>query len=151
MNENKSKIQTFEDLKVWQIARDIKNDIFEVSKKLPKVERYSLTDQMVRASRSISNNISEGYGRFHHQENIQFCRIARGSAYELLNHLITANDCSYITDAEVDYHKSRITRCIKLINGYIRYLKRAKNNSKAEEKQVSYQNSDTDHEPRLHE
>jgi len=142
MGKEKSEIQTFEDLKVWQLARKIKTDIFELVKEFPKTEKYRLTDQMIRSSRSISDNISEGYGRFHYQENIQFCRIARGSAYELVNHLITANDCTYITDKELNSHKNQVTRCIQLINGYIRYLTKAKNSSKAEEETIPYLTSE---------
>ena len=101
---------------------------------------------MIRSSRSISDNISEGYGRFHYQENIQFCRIARGSAYELINHLITAHDCSYITDNELSYHERQLTRCTKMINGYIRYLHKAKNRSKVQETPLSYLSSDIENE-----
>lgn len=142
MDMKKLEIQTFEDLKVWQIGRKIRNEIFELVKRFPKEEKYRLTDQIVRSSRSISDNISEGYGRFHYQENIQFCRIARGSAYELINQLITAFDCSYITDDQLSYHKDQVTREIQLINGYIRYLKKTKNNSKVQEEEIPYLNSD---------
>lgn len=93
---------------------------------------------MIRSSRSISDNIAEGYGRF------QFCRHSRGSAYELINHLITADDCSFITDAEFRINKNQIIRCIKLINGYIGYLKKAKSNHAIREKDVSYQNLDVE-------
>ena len=146
MSEKKSTIQTFEDLEVWQVARKIRNDIYELVKKFPKAEKYRLTDQMIRSSRSISDNISEGYGRFHYQENIQFCRIARGSAYELINHLITSHDCSYITENKLSYHKSQITRCLRMVNGYIRYLNKAKNRSKVQEEPLSYLTSDTENE-----
>ena len=105
MSKNTSTIQTFEDLKVWQLARKIRTEIFEWVKKYPKTEKYRLTDQTIRSSRSISDNISEVYGRFHYQKNNQFCRIARGSAYDLINHLITANDCSYITNDELVHQK----------------------------------------------
>lgn len=111
----KSEIRSFEDLKVWQLAREIRNEIFELVKKFPKVELYRLTDQ-----------IAEGYGRFHYQENIQYCRQARGSAYELKNHLITALDCAYISNEEFQAFKKKIVRCIKMINGFINYLKNAK-------------------------
>ena len=66
MEREKSDIKSFEDLKVWQLARKIRNDIFEFLKKIPKSEEYRLTDQMTRSS--ISDNIAEGYGRFHYQE-----------------------------------------------------------------------------------
>lgn len=142
MRKKKSEIRSFEDLKVWQLARKIRNEIFELVKKFPKTEKYRLTDQMIRSSRSITDNIAEGYGRYHYQENIQFCRHSRGSAYELINHIITAYDCSYITDAELGYHKNQVTRCIKLINGYIGYLNKAKSGSTAHEEHIAYLYSD---------
>jgi len=52
---------------------------------------------MRRASRSVNHNIAEGYGRFPFQENIQFCRIARGSLFETLDHGIIALDEGYIS------------------------------------------------------
>ncbi len=66
MSDKKSNIRTFEDLRVWQLARKIRNEVFELVKKFPAEEEYRLTDQMIRSSRSISDNISEGYGRFHY-------------------------------------------------------------------------------------
>ncbi|MCG2460892.1 four helix bundle protein [Flavobacteriaceae bacterium F89] len=51
---------------------------------------------MRRASRSVTHNISEGYGGFHYSENAQFCRTSRGSAYELLDQPIDSLDIGYI-------------------------------------------------------
>lgn len=141
------KIQSFQDLKVWKLARKIRNEIFELVKKFPKTEKYRLTDQMIRSSRSISDNIAEGYGRFHYQENIQFCRISRGSAYELINQLLTAHDCSYISVEELDHHQSQVTDCMQLLNGYIRYLKRAKSASSVQEDATTYLDFNIDSDP----
>jgi four helix bundle protein len=93
MTEAKS---TFETLDVWIKSRDLRNNISELTKRFPKEEFYKLSDQMIRASRSVTANIAEGYGRFHYQENIQFNRQARGSLYELLDHLTVAFDEDYI-------------------------------------------------------
>lgn len=68
--DNQSEFKSFESLKVWQKARQIRNEIFELCKSFPRQETYKLTDQMIRSSRSIGNNIAEGYGRYHYQENI---------------------------------------------------------------------------------
>jgi len=122
-----SEIRSFEDLKVWQLGREIRSEIFELVKRFPKVETYRLSDQMIRSSRSVTDQIAEGYGRYHYQENIQYCRQARGSAYELKNQLITALDCKYINDVEFQAFSSKTVRCIKMINGYINYLIKAKN------------------------
>ena len=69
----------------------------ELIKKFPEEEKFRLADQMIRASRSITANIAEGYGRYHYQDNIRFCRQARGSVYELLDHVAVRSECAYIS------------------------------------------------------
>jgi four helix bundle protein len=116
----------FTDLEVWKKARAFRNKIFALTRFFPKEERYSLTDQLLRASRSVTANIAEGHGRYHYQENIRFCRIARGSLFEVLDHLICANDCQLIpkeTLLELKYEAEQINR---ILNGYIIYLKKQK-------------------------
>ena len=93
----------FRDLDVWKKARDLRKEIGELCKKFSSEEKYRLTDQMVRASRSTTANLAEGYGRFHYQENIQFCRQARGSVYEMIDHLTLDLDCKYIDEAQTKY------------------------------------------------
>ena len=56
-----NKIRTVRDLKVYRKAFDSAMDIFEITKKFPKEETYSLTDQIRRASRSVCSNLSEGW------------------------------------------------------------------------------------------
>lgn len=81
---------------------------------------------MRRASRSVTHNIAEGYGRFHYQENIQFCRISRGSLHELLDQFITAFDEDYISEEAYLKYKKQVNSCLAILNGYINYLKKAK-------------------------
>jgi hypothetical protein len=66
----KSKYNDFRDLEVWQRCRDIKKKVWQLCKNFPKEEKYRLSDQMIRTSRSSTACIAEGYGRFHYQENI---------------------------------------------------------------------------------
>ncbi len=83
----------FYDLPVYKTCREFRKIIAATIKNnFPNSEKFELTNQIIRCSRSITANISEGFGRFHHQENIQFCRIARGSLTEAMEHLITAFD-----------------------------------------------------------
>jgi len=82
MKENKG----LENLKVWQLARDFKREIYNISNVFPKKEDYCLTSQIRSAAVSVTANISEGYGRYHFQENLQFCRISRGSISEAIDH-----------------------------------------------------------------
>ncbi len=91
------KYKDFRDLEVWQKSKEIRNAIWDKCKELPDEEKYRLKDQLIRASRSITANIAEGYGRYHYQENIQFCRQARGSLYELVDHIDVAMECKYLT------------------------------------------------------
>ena len=90
------KIETFEDLDVWKKAQELRIAISGLVKKFPIEEKFELTRQMIKSSRSVSANIAEGFGRFHYQENIQFSRQARGSLSETLEHLICAKDEGYI-------------------------------------------------------
>jgi len=117
------KTATFEDLEVWQKSRELRRDISSLVKTFPEEEKYKLTDQMTRASRSVTANIAEGYGRFHFQENIQFCRQARGSLFEILDHLTVALDEHYIKESGFNKIKQQIFEVIHMLNGYIKYLK----------------------------
>ncbi|OHB34558.1 MAG: four helix bundle protein [Planctomycetes bacterium GWA2_40_7] len=123
LNETKS---TFETLEVWKKARELRKEISKLTKALPSDERFRLADQMIRASRSVTANIAEGHGRYHFQENIQFCRQARGSLYEVLDHLTVALDENYISEEEFNILKTKIFVVIKILNGYTSYLKKRK-------------------------
>ena len=126
MKKSKQDFKSFESLKVWQLSKEIRNEIFKLCKSFPTEEKFKLSDQMIRSSRSIGNNLSEGYGRYHYQENVQYCRQSRGSAYELIDHLITALDCGYIQKADYNILRPKTIECIKMINGYIAYLNKQK-------------------------
>ncbi len=126
MTETKS---TFETLEVWIKSRDLRNKISILSKSFPSEEKYKLVDQMIRASRSVTANIAEGYGRYHYQENIQYCRQARGSLYELIDHVYVALDENYIEEEIYNKLKLEILEIIRLLNGYIKYLSKRKSSS----------------------
>jgi four helix bundle protein len=81
---------------------------------------------MIRSSRSSTACIAEGYGRFHYQENIQFCRQSRGSLYELLDHLDVAKDCGHVNAHQVKDLIAKVKSAIQVLNGYIRYLRQKK-------------------------
>ena len=122
-------ISTFEDLECWRLGRDIRRSISAIVKDLPDHEKFTLSSQLSRASRSITNNIAEGYGRFHYQENVQFCRISRGSAYEIIDHLLVAYDEQYINEKKLVESRKLIDHFLKVLNGYINYLVKAKSNN----------------------
>jgi len=119
-------MNNFEELEVWKLARQLRMNISVLVKKFHSEEKYRFVDQMVRASRSVTANIAEGFGRFHFQENIQFCRQSRGSLTELIHHLYCAFDEELIDIKQFDSLKNEIQQVLKLLNGYILYLKNAK-------------------------
>jgi len=121
-----NRFNDFRDLEAWQRCRDIRSQVWTLCQKFPDQERYRLSDQMVRASRSATACIAEGYGRFHYQENIQFCRQARGSLYELLDHLDTARESAYLDSPQTESLVGDIKTAIRVLNGYIKYLKHQK-------------------------
>jgi four helix bundle protein len=117
---------SFTDLETWKQSRKIRNIISDLVKNFPGDEKFRLTDQIIRSSRSIGNNLAEGHGRFHYQDNIRFCIIARGSLTETLDHLIVALDEKIISEEVLDSFQTDYESCLKLINGYIQYLKSKK-------------------------
>ena len=97
---------------------------------MPKEEKYRLGDQLTRAARSITANIAEGYGRFHYLDSSKFFSNARGSTYEVLDHLIAACDEGLIDSKALGQARELLESAIKLNNGYTKYLKtRAKSAS----------------------
>ena len=111
----------FYDLEVWKEARTFRKEVALLARKFPFEEKYSLTNQIKRSSRSITANIAESHGRFHKGEAIQFSRHSRGSLKETLDHLFCALDEAYITKEEFEKMKGQYERCLKLLNGYISY------------------------------
>lgn len=120
------KTSTFEDLVAWQCCRALREKVSGLVKSFPKNEQFRLVDQMIRAVRSSTANIAEGYGRYHYQENMQFCRQARGSLYELLDHFTVAMDEKYIGRKEFEEFQTEIFESVKILNGYIKYLQKRK-------------------------
>ena len=118
--------KTFEDLEVYKAAREFRKKIYKLIKELPEEEKFNLVGQMRRAATSLTNNIAEGYGRYHYQENIQFCRQSGGSLYELIDHLDVAMNCNYLDDSVMQTIINDIKAAIQILNGYIKYLKQRK-------------------------
>jgi len=119
--------KSFEDLEVYKAAREFRKKIYKLIKGLPPEEKYNLGNQMRRASLSLTNNIGEGHGRYHFQENIQFCRICRGSLMELVDDLNTCIDEEYFPLDFLEELKKEGYRVNKMLNGYIAYLEKRKN------------------------
>ena len=119
--------QNFEQLECWKACRELR--LFVVRKVVPVLpadERFRVADQLIRAARSSTANVAEGDGRFHYQDNAKFCRNARGSCKETLDHLITANDEGMISAELLLQGRVLVEQAVKLLSAYIRYLNNAK-------------------------
>lgn len=126
MEADRASIRTFEDLDCWKECRELR--IFVAAKvvpALPKEERYRLGDQLLRAARSTTASIAERYGRLHYLDNAKFCSNARGSCWEVLDHLITARDEGFIDVEYLERGRILVAEAVKRLNGYMKYLKSA--------------------------
>jgi four helix bundle protein len=113
-------------LDVYKLARQFRKEIYRLIRNLPEEEKFNLSSQMRRAATSLTNNIAEGDGRYHYQENIQFCRQSRGSLFELVDDLNICLDEGYFDANYLDGLKTRAWEIKGLLNGYISYLRRRK-------------------------
>jgi len=119
-------LRTFEDLECWKACRALRIFVArEFCRSLPREERYRMGDQLIRAARSTTANIAEGYGRFHYLDNAKFCSNARGSVWEVIDHLITAEDEQLTDPSLTSKGRELASKAVALLNGYISYLRRA--------------------------
>ncbi len=107
-----SKIEKFEDLKVWQNSVILCTCIYKL---LKECKDYSFRDQICRASVSVASNIAEGFERQHNKEFIQFLFIAKGSAGEVRTQLYLGKELGYLK--ETDYEQ--LYKTILLISGQL--------------------------------
>jgi four helix bundle protein len=118
--------QTFEDLEVYQAAREFRKSMYAVSRRLPDDEKFALVMQIKRAAVSLTNNIAEAHGRYHYRDQVQFVLYSRGSVEELIDDLNVCFDEHYLPTIEVEELKRSGWRVHNLINGYGRYLRTRK-------------------------
>jgi four helix bundle protein len=114
--------QSFEDLEVWKKARILKKDISKLVKTFPQAEKFRMTDQLLKSSRSVCTQLAEGHGRRTYPDRLRFSIIARGSLSETLNHLIDAFDEEYISNETLEDFRKQIDEVERLLNGYVNYL-----------------------------
>ncbi len=108
-------IVSYKDLDVCQLAMNLAEDCYRLTRAFPTDERYGLTSQIRRASVSMPANIAEGYGRDQTGSYIQFLRVALGSANELETLLLLSSRLG-ITAIERDTaHRETVTRVSKML------------------------------------
>ncbi len=106
----------FEKLEVWHDARSFIKMIYLTSKRFPDEERFSLTNQIRRASISVAANIAEGSSRLSRKDFAYFLQIAYGSLLEVLNHAYLAFDLQIISEEKLKEIKNHIYLISNKIN-----------------------------------
>ncbi len=118
-----AEIKQFEDLPVWQVARELVKDIYALTRTALFKKDFRLCQQIQSAAVSVTSNIAEGFERGSREELIQFLYIARGSAGEARSQLYNASDIGYISK---EAFKKGIEACFQIsrqIASFIDYLK----------------------------
>ena len=91
---------SFTQLDVWKKAHQVTLEIYRITERFPRHQRFGLTSQMQRAAVSIPANVAEGYGRRRAMDKARFYTIAAGSSEELKYYLILSKDLQYTKDIE---------------------------------------------------
>ncbi len=120
------KIENFYDLNAWQKAHRLTPDICKITEKFPKTEQFGITNQIRRASSSVSANIAEGFARYHYKDKARFYYQARGSVAEVYNFLLLIKDLGLIDNETHKKETEQVQGIEKLINGLIRSIKNQK-------------------------
>ena len=114
-------MESYKKLIVWQESRKLNKEIYRLVSKFPPSELYALSDQLKRASISITSNIAEGYGQGSLKNRLRYLFMARGSQCEVETQLIVACDLGFLTMEDIKSTIALETRIGKLLNGLIRY------------------------------
>ncbi|WPY97917.1 four helix bundle protein [Christiangramia sp. OXR-203] len=113
------------ELDVWKKSIELVETIYKISAQFPASEIYGLTNQIRRASVSISSNIAEGAGRSSDKELLYFLNVALGSLAEVETQVEIALRLNFISTADIIFEQ--ITEVRKLIIGFRNYIKKKSN------------------------
>lgn len=123
---------SFEKLEVWQNARLLVTEVYQITEDFPEKEKFGMTNQIRRAAASVCANLAEGAARISAKEQAHFTSIAYGSLIELLNHLIISTDLKFITeDIQVRFREKIQPLSVKINNLRQRQIEAANKNVKS--------------------
>ncbi|MEM9141851.1 MAG: four helix bundle protein [Bacteroidota bacterium] len=120
-----AKIERFEDLEIWQLAREICRDIHDVMRTTSLGQNYALSNQMDKCSGSIMDNIAEGFERNGNKEFIQFLSIAKASCGELRSQRYRALDRKHIDETTFKLQMEKALLESKKKNAFMNYLSKS--------------------------
>ena len=117
-------VQSYRDLKVWQLAMAIAEQAYLLTRAFPNSEAYGMTSQIRRASASIAANMAEGYGRDSTGAFVNFLRISQGSLKELETHLLLASRVGLSSGDKVEPILQQCDELGKMLRALIRSIQR---------------------------
>lgn len=116
-------MKDYKELDLWKEARKLVSHIYRLTAELPSDEKFGLKSQLQRAAVSVPSNIAEGFGRSTSADTQRFLVIARGSLFELETQLYLCLDLKLIVDTDMRSVQDQVLLCLRLLNGYLKYLK----------------------------
>ena len=116
-------MRDFRKLKVWEKGHRLTLDVYEVTVTFPSEELYGLTSQMRRACAAIPANVAEGRGRGSNADLARFLQIALGSASELQNHLLLAQDLAFVKPTDYERLSREVTELKRMLTSFVKNLK----------------------------
>lgn len=120
-------VKSFEELEIWQLSREICQDVWDVFERTTLGKDFELKNQMNRSSGSIMDNIAEGFERNGRKEFIQFLSYSKGSCGELRSQLYRALDRKHITHNEFEFLREKTLTESKKIGSFMAYLVKSEN------------------------
>jgi four helix bundle protein len=116
------KIKSYKELLIWQKGIVLVKEVYKLTKKFPRTEKFGLINQIQRSAISIPSNIAEGQARQHSKEFRQFLFMALGSLAELDTQLNIALELNYINQDELTNTDEKVTEIRRMIRGLLSKL-----------------------------
>jgi len=115
-------MQDFKELQIWKLAFDLNKEIYKTTAKFPKEELYALTQQLKRASVSVSSNIAEGCGKRTNKDFVSFLYNAMGSLKEIESQLLIAQDLNYLAQSKFIELDEKLDELGKKLTKFIQHV-----------------------------
>jgi four helix bundle protein len=122
--EHKMGVRHYRELEVWQLAMDLAEECYQITRRFPKDELFGLTSQIRRAAVSVPANIAEGQGREHTKEFLHHLSVARGSLMELETHLLLCRRVGLLEKEQAESLLEMTDRVSRMLSGLRKALEK---------------------------
>lgn len=116
-------VERFEDLRIWQMARELCKEIYQHTEKKPWKMDSRFVQQIRAAAGSVMDNIAEGFERDGNKEFVQFLYVAKGSCGEVRSQIIRASDVGFLDNNSATKLYNDSVELSKSISAFIKRIK----------------------------